>query len=1113
MDPEVLLEHADFVRCLARTLVFDENSARDIAQQTWLTALENPPDPRKPARSWLALVLRNFARRAHRGDVRRKRRERAAASPESIPSAARIAEREEARRQMIDAVLRLTEPLQTAILLRYYEDLPPRAIARRLDLPLGTVKTRLKRGLRQLRQSLDATHGGDRKAWCLGLALVAGLTPGAQAAGSAGTIAGILKGGLVMSSKVKAGAVAALLLGTTFTLWHLIPVGTGDDAARTPDRAIGAVGNIPDRPPLAADRDARTESARSSEPRSGQERARVPVDPTRLTFSGRVVDAVTGDPVPAAFFYMVGPNRAGHTYTAINETMRGDDGRFCFSLNRGGTFLLNVYTARHLKKTFVDLEIPDKKGLVDFEIAMDPGLSVAGRVKQKARDLPVEGAIVGVRACGYSTGNATPHTDLQMLFDGRDASCVHTVTDGTGSFLLSGLNSMRQKIVAVHPDFCEGWVEHTPGDGQEVEIVLETGAHIFGKVYDDRGEPLEGVTIGIGGTAMPLSRYVESGPGGAYRTPPLKPARWWLDAQSTRASRSAGAGFTHERRRVDLEGSDLEVDFGPSPSEYVTWQGTLYDLEHNPAPGGRVTVSHTGPDRSEARSFMGFRSADCDRNGRFEFLKLTPGEYKVQLRFSPPSLGMRFFDFGTVRFDSAGLAERDIRIEGGTIAGRVARDAHISAGRVNAWLVSVNSRKVFGTTFERDGSFRLNGVPPGIYDVTASSFDYALDSNTQRVELSRSGIVNNVRLAFPPAGTLELTLTGYAETGWRDVELILTRRGAADSPARFTLALPLTGTLARSFNLEQGEWTATLSAKEEGMIDRAFVIGPGAVSVLAIDASALEFPEKTITVQGLLTRFDCSPLAGVSVDFFPFNVPAMRGPRSAQTIKADTDADGRFSKKGFLPGTWAVRMNLPDNVFTELARMTIPADPSDPMTVNLVLPAGSVCGTLTNSRTGLRLDSPDTRWSVRILDSVGKHRVGSQHGTGGGRFDVAALRAGDYMLEVDVRGYKTFFSRPFPLGPAQRVDLGDLNLEACGCLLLVAVDGQGEPVPAYTVLCNGERFGSPATGPHSHRCYMDELPTGPAAITVRKKGFRDLEFAVDLEPAELVERRIVLERE
>ena len=40
---ESLLEHAAFVRRLARVLVLDDARAEDVLQQTWLNALEHPP--------------------------------------------------------------------------------------------------------------------------------------------------------------------------------------------------------------------------------------------------------------------------------------------------------------------------------------------------------------------------------------------------------------------------------------------------------------------------------------------------------------------------------------------------------------------------------------------------------------------------------------------------------------------------------------------------------------------------------------------------------------------------------------------------------------------------------------------------------------------------------------------------------------------------------------------------------------------------------------------------------------------------------------------------------------------------------------------------------------
>ncbi len=58
---------------------------------------------------------------------------------------------EESVRQAIHA---LSEKQQVVVILRYYWDLPYAEIARILDLPLGTVKSRLDLALRTLRRTL-----------------------------------------------------------------------------------------------------------------------------------------------------------------------------------------------------------------------------------------------------------------------------------------------------------------------------------------------------------------------------------------------------------------------------------------------------------------------------------------------------------------------------------------------------------------------------------------------------------------------------------------------------------------------------------------------------------------------------------------------------------------------------------------------------------------------------------------------------------------------------------------------------------------------------------------------------------------------------------------------
>ncbi|MBI3820827.1 MAG: sigma-70 family RNA polymerase sigma factor [Planctomycetes bacterium] len=163
-DPESLLLHEGFVRALARAILGDENRVDDAVQQTWLAAMQSRDSRPRTLRAWLATLVRNVARDSLRRDSARNRREHDAARPESVPSMAEILEREEARRDMVDAVARLEPPYRDVILLKYFEGLPPRAIARKLDLPVETVRTRQKRALELIRAELAARRGGARNA-------------------------------------------------------------------------------------------------------------------------------------------------------------------------------------------------------------------------------------------------------------------------------------------------------------------------------------------------------------------------------------------------------------------------------------------------------------------------------------------------------------------------------------------------------------------------------------------------------------------------------------------------------------------------------------------------------------------------------------------------------------------------------------------------------------------------------------------------------------------------------------------------------------------------------------------------------------------------------------
>ena len=224
-----LLEHAAWVNQLAHRLVTDPELARDVAQEAWRSALERPPGDTRNLKAWWSRVVHHSVLRLRRAELRREAREARVPTAGPEDSTAELVERAELQRDLVDRVLALSPPLREALLLRFFEHLPPRDIAHRLDVPVNTVRTRLQRGLVQLRQQLEREHPG-RGAWALALLPLArahaahpeaavALAHGARAEGVIASATGVgtgLSGGLLLAGA--AVLLSALGLGAWWGL-------------------------------------------------------------------------------------------------------------------------------------------------------------------------------------------------------------------------------------------------------------------------------------------------------------------------------------------------------------------------------------------------------------------------------------------------------------------------------------------------------------------------------------------------------------------------------------------------------------------------------------------------------------------------------------------------------------------------------------------------------------------------------------------------------------------------------------------------------------------------------------------------------------------------------
>jgi RNA polymerase sigma factor (sigma-70 family) len=107
-----------------------------------MAAPRGPPTHGGNLRAWLTSLVRNTARTMRRSDRRRAQREVESAGRHEVGSASDALERAELARELVATVLALHEPYKTVLVLAYFENLAPNAIAREL----GARNERLRPG-------------------------------------------------------------------------------------------------------------------------------------------------------------------------------------------------------------------------------------------------------------------------------------------------------------------------------------------------------------------------------------------------------------------------------------------------------------------------------------------------------------------------------------------------------------------------------------------------------------------------------------------------------------------------------------------------------------------------------------------------------------------------------------------------------------------------------------------------------------------------------------------------------------------------------------------------------------------------------------------------------
>lgn len=474
-----LLSHREWLERLAVHLVGDPHVAADLVQDTLLAVLVQRPREGASARAWLRTVLVRGVIRQRKSEACRRARELALERRDTFPSAEEITERTDAHQRVVGAVLALEEPYRSTLLLRFYDGYPPRTIADRTGVPVETVKTRIKRGLAQLRLCLE--QDGDRGVHSIALLLAPILWRPLPK--------------LAVAAQVSVACVAGFLLVLGGWGWlHF----TGDEVAAIDRERVDAnTQAAPNTPIPGTDPEARHAIAERALASETIERAPLATDLHGMAFD------VAGQPLAGLHVAVSRPqfqpkSNSSAEYIGLDEfvsiAVSDSEGKFRIPERYRG-WMLNALDED--QATILPAVIDSNPNAVNALVS-GPAYRLTGMVVD-AQGMPVNRAQVIVRL------PRTYRSRFSMPMDNSIDTLWHTFTDESGVFEFDDLTYVQDSTLEVSSD--QHGQRSIPlrqpvGGSRSIDVELPglvgTQVAASGVVRDPSGDPIADVCIHYG---------------------------------------------------------------------------------------------------------------------------------------------------------------------------------------------------------------------------------------------------------------------------------------------------------------------------------------------------------------------------------------------------------------------------------------------------------------------------------------------------------------------------------------------------------------------------------------------------------------------------------------
>jgi hypothetical protein len=812
------------------------------------------------------------------------------------------------------------------------------------------------------------------------------------------------------------------------------------------------------------------------------------------TITGIVRDGVTRAPVTDVRVEALeegrwGPQR-GATWepeAGVIEAKTDKEGRF--ELQGVGLNLMNVSAAA---PGFSRATRPNVRAGGHVTLVLFPGASISGLVLGPDAK-PVAGALVSTEAEMNVAAGAAPRTET---------------TDAQGRFAVAGAPAGRQSVTARLQGMAPAvaWIEVEPAADAAVELRLEPGATLTGRVLNASREPVRGGVavqeLGDHATPEGLAELLraDAGTDGRFRIDRV-PA-------GSHALRVTSPGLTPRRVEFSIES---DVDLGD------------LTLDAGLAIRGRVR-DRAGVGIGGARIFGFTRSSEAgvpidttsEDDGSFAIGGLQPGSYRVMIQAS-----------------GFGLAQRDLEAKSEPVeivldpAGSIRGCAVDAAGRpvtsyrVEAQPASRTTERLTPPRIENvgavDGCFGLEDVTEGRYILSVTAPDHpaatvsdvkvtaGASTDVGRVRLDRGGMVRGTVVDAAGGGILGATVI-VAKAGWSQAN----SNAVTDANGTFELSGLAGGALeltASHPDYAAGRATGIEIDPEQGPAEARIILTAGG------------------RVEGSLRKRDGTPVPKSMVAIVP--LPPGGGFTYSPDMMHPMRDDGSFASEHLTPGRYKVMVMAGNrSLYTNAQERDVDVREGETTAVEFVTRDILVTGRVTRSGVpapGLRISLRPTQLQMGFTLMISTSAAGAGEEAGPQRLVGTTREDGTYQLMADepgaysvsvatVDGSVSFQPRTADLPDANTYVL---DLDFSGALLAGVVVDQatGKPLVDAFISANaktkGEHAGAFARmGPDGR--FGLELDPGEYVVSAHCQGYGELSQDVTLPESGLDGLRLAL---